>query len=140
MRRAGIIPSVPARKGPSPILVTNRYVTRRSAQPPVQNHQVNFWTYGKRPDGLAVDVLAAGCRSDKSSPGYVHAELRRRGGFIPLLHLMPHPRESSTEAAALSLGLLRPIPWSRADFALRNNLCTTADYEAAASCAPCGGG
>lgn len=46
-------------------------------------------------------------------------ELRRRGGFVPLLHLLPEVAASATAQAAEAAGLLRPIPWGPADRALR---------------------
>eukprot|EP00198_Chlamydomonas_reinhardtii_P003616 XP_001692952.1 guanylate cyclase [Chlamydomonas reinhardtii] len=60
---------------------------------------------------------AAGSRGapDRSTPAYALEELRRRGGFVPLLHLLPHPAASTTPEAAAAAGLLRPLPWSRAD-------------------------
>ncbi|EFJ40684.1 hypothetical protein VOLCADRAFT_99465 [Volvox carteri f. nagariensis] len=56
---------------------------------------------------------------DRSTPAYALQELRRRGGFLPLMHLLPHPDTSTTAAAAAAAGLKRPLPWTPADRALR---------------------
>ncbi|KAG2443321.1 hypothetical protein HYH02_009387 [Chlamydomonas schloesseri] len=73
---------------------------------------------------------------DRSTPAYALEELRRRGGFVPLLHLLPHPAVSTTPEAAAGAGLLRPLPWGRADRVLRDWCKGSREYQAAAAEVP----
>lgn len=78
---------------------------------------------------------AEGHGPDRSTPQYVEQELRRRGGFVPLLHLLPDVSASAMNSAASAEGLLRPIPWSRADKALRAWACMSKSYKTAVAAA-----
>lgn len=55
---------------------------------------------------------------------------------MPLLHLLPHPHTSATPEAAAAAGLLRPLPWRRADRALRDWARGSRAYAAAAAEVP----
>ncbi|GIM13612.1 hypothetical protein Vretimale_16680 [Volvox reticuliferus] len=81
-----------------------------------------------------------GPTKDRSTPEYALEELRRRGGFLPMLHLLPHPASSTTPSAAATAGLLRPLPWSPADRALREWCRTCREYQRAAEEVPYVGG
>ncbi len=76
-------------------------------------------------------IAAEGRGPNRSTPQYIEHELRRRGGFVPLLHLLPDTAASATSSAAAAIGLLRPIPWSDADKALRAWACTSKLYHVA---------
>ncbi|GLI65804.1 hypothetical protein VaNZ11_009427 [Volvox africanus] len=80
-----------------------------------------------------------GPTKDRSTPAYALEELRRRGGFLPVLHLLPHPDYSTTPFAAADAGLLRTLPWSPADRALREWCRTSREYQRAAEEVPCRG-
>ncbi|PNH11180.1 Tubulin polyglutamylase TTLL5 [Tetrabaena socialis] len=86
------------------------------------------------------DLAAAGRSPDRSSPAYAEEELHRRGGFVPLLHLFPSPPASSTPEAAAGAGLLRPLPWSREDRALREWCRASRAYQQAAAEVPVAAG
>lgn len=95
-----------------------------------------------KPNCAASRPTCAGSRGapDRSTPAYALEELRRRGGFVPLLHLLPHPAASTTPEAAAAAGLLRPLPWSRADRVLRDWCKGSREYQAAAAEVPALGG
>ncbi|GLC40170.1 hypothetical protein PLESTM_001009700 [Pleodorina starrii] len=79
------------------------------------------------------EAAPGGPSKDRSTPAYAADELRRRGGYLPLLHLLPTHAASTTPAAATASGLLRPLPWTAADRALREWCRSCREYQMAAA-------